>query len=341
MPFKARAWAAALIAAIGTGAPVTAQETTWQVSLWGAPRAFTEHVEFLARSVRLRTGGDFIIEIDYGGLSSNRENLDGIRAGAFEMAQFCAGYHPEKNRAITALELPFLGIRTLEEELAASRALYAHPAVEAEMAEWNARLLMPSPLPQYNLVGGGVPPEGLDWLDGRSIRATGGIGRALALFGAEPVSLTADETRAAMEDGTLDAVAFAQHAHFSFDTISLARWWTTNLDPGSVNCPVVVNEDALAALSEEHRAVLLDSADRAMDHYLANYGDLILKWNEVLEVFGIEQVALPEAELERLASGAADVRAQWVADRTAEGLPAQELLTTIEDALRDHRTGGF
>jgi len=50
------------------------------------------------------------VNISYGGLSNNRENLDGISIGAFEMAQFCAGYHRDKNPSITVLELPFLGV---------------------------------------------------------------------------------------------------------------------------------------------------------------------------------------------------------------------------------------
>jgi hypothetical protein len=67
------------------------------------------------------------MNISYGGLSNNRENLDGISIGAFEMAQFCAGYHPDKNRAITVLELPFMDVRNLDEEVAVSHAIYATP----------------------------------------------------------------------------------------------------------------------------------------------------------------------------------------------------------------------
>ena len=97
------------------------------------------------------------MNISYGGLSKNRENLDGISIGAFEMAQFCAGYHRDKNRVITVLELPFLGVENLEQEVAVSAAVYAHPAATEEMAQWNAKLLMTSPMPQYNLVGTGDP----------------------------------------------------------------------------------------------------------------------------------------------------------------------------------------
>jgi TRAP-type C4-dicarboxylate transport system substrate-binding protein len=127
-----------------------AAATEWNVSLWGKRRAFTEHVEKLAELVSEKTGGEFTMNISYGGLSKNRENLDGISIGAFEMAQFCAGYHRDKNRVITVLELPFLGVSNLEEEVAVSTAVYSHPAAAEEMEQWNAKLLMTSPMPQYN-----------------------------------------------------------------------------------------------------------------------------------------------------------------------------------------------
>ncbi len=86
------------------------------MSLWGKQRAFTEHVEKLAELVSAKTNGDFTLNISYGGLSKNKENLDGIAIGAFQMAQFCAGYHRDKKTSITVLELPFLGVSSLQQE---------------------------------------------------------------------------------------------------------------------------------------------------------------------------------------------------------------------------------
>ena len=96
--------------------------------LMGKRRAFTENVEKLAELVE-KSGGAFTLNISYGGLSKNRENLDGISIGAFQMAQFCAGYHRDKNPTITVLELPFLGVNSLEDEVRVSMAVYKHPAV--------------------------------------------------------------------------------------------------------------------------------------------------------------------------------------------------------------------
>jgi TRAP-type C4-dicarboxylate transport system substrate-binding protein len=167
--------------------------------VWGKRRAFTEHVEKLAELVAEKTGGEFTMNVSYGGLSKNRENLDGISIGAFEMAQFCAGYHPDKNRLITVLELPFLGVEQPREEVAVSHAVYDHPAVQEEMAQWNAKLLMTSPMPQYNIVGTGEPRSTLADFEGMRVRATGGLGEAFEAVGAVPTSVTATEAYQAME----------------------------------------------------------------------------------------------------------------------------------------------
>ncbi len=299
----------------------------WNVSLWGKKRAFTEHVEKLAELVSQKTGGEFTLNLSYGGLSKNRENLDGISIGAFEMAQFCAGYHRDKNPSITVLELPFLGVSSLEEERKISQALYQHPAAVADLARWNATLLMPSPLPQYNLVGVGTAPATLADYTNLTVRATGGIGKAMSAVGAVPTSMTASEVAQALDNKIVQAVAFAPHAHMSFGTVERGKWWTTNLNPGTVNCPVVVNTDALNALSDSHREALLGSVDEALDHYIANYnGKTMDRWGPLLEEKGIQRVTYGAGELAAFREAVAGpAAAAWIADMTANGLPAQEL----------------
>lgn len=303
----------------------------WDVSLWGKRRAFTEHVEKLAELVSAKTNGDFTLNISYGGLSKNKENLDGIAIGAFQMAQFCAGYHRDKNPSITVLELPFLGVNSLEQERSISQAVYQHPAVQKDLARWNATLLMPSPLPQYNIVGVGDAPKTLNDYAGLSVRATGGIGKAMAAVGAVPTSMSASEVRQALDSGVVKAVAFAPHAHMSFGTVEAGKWWTTNLNPGTVNCPVVVNSDALADLSDAHRAALLGSVDESLDHYIATYnGKTMNAWGPTLKTKGIQSISYTDAELEAFkAKVAGPAAASWIADNTAKGLPAQELYDLV------------
>ena len=322
----------ALVLATGLAGQVAAEE--WNVSVWGKRRAFTEHIEKLGELLNAKTNGEFTLNISYGGLSKNKENLDGISIGAFEMAQFCAGYHRDKNRVVTVLELPFLGVENLAQEVAVSNAIYAHPAASEEMAQWNAKLLMTSPMPQYNIVGTGEPRATLADFDGMRVRATGGIGQAFKSVGAVPTSVTATEAYQAMESGVVDTVAFAQHAHLSFGTINQADWWTANLNPGTVNCPVVVNIDAYESLSDEHRAALDSSVPEALDHYLANYGKLLERWDAVLAEKGVQKVEIADEVIAAFRAKAADpIRDKWISDMEAQGLPGQELYDLVMSTL--------
>ena len=199
------------------------------------------------------------------------------------------------------------------------------------MARWNATLLMPSPLPQYNIVGVGEAPQTLNDYAGLSVRATGGIGKAMAAVGAVPTSMSASEVRQALDSGVVKAVAFAPHAHMSFGTVEAGKWWTTNLNPGTVNCPVVVNSDALAGLSDSHRTALLGSVDEALDHYIATYnGKTMNAWGPTLEAKGIQSISYTDAELAAFKAKVAGPAAEaWIADNTAKGLPAQELYDLV------------
>jgi len=330
----------AATAAISLAFVGEAAATEWNASVWGKRRAFTEHVEKIAELVAEKTGGEFTINVSYGGLSKPKENLDNISIGAIEMAQFCAGYHPDKNRLITVLELPFLGVNTLAEEVAVSHAVYANPAVQKEMAQWNARLLMTSPMPQYNLVGTGEPRDEVAEFDGMRVRATGGLGEAFKAVGGVPTSVPATEAYNAMESGVVDTVAFAQHAHLSFGTINRADWWTANLNPGTVNCPVVVNIDAYDALSDAERSALDSSVDEAIEHYLANYGALLKKWDDVLDEKGVEKVVISDEVLAEFRAKAADpISKAWIAEMSAQGLPGQELYDLVMTSLEKARMG--
>ena len=252
------------------------------------------------------------------------------------MAQFCAGYHADKNRVVTVLELPFLGVENLAQEVAVSAAVYAHPAATEEMAQWNAKLLMTSPMPQYNLVGTGEPRTTLSDFEGMRVRATGGLGKAFAAAGSVPTSVTATEAYQAMESGVVDTVAFAQHAHLSFGTINQADWWTANLNPGTVNCPVVVNIDAYESLSDAHREALDGSVQESLDHYVANYGELLAKWDSVLAEKGVTKVEISADVIDAFRAKAADpIRDAWIADMEAQGLPGQELYDLVMSTLAE------
>ena len=289
----------------------------WNVSLWSKRRAFTEHVEKLAELVSAKTNGEFTLNISYGGLSKSKENLDGIAIGAFEMAQFCSFYHKAKNPTITVTELPFTKDVALGKLAEIAREVYKNPIVVKDLARWNATLLMPTPLPQYNLIGVGDMPKNLSDFDGKRLRGPGGIAGVMAQLGAVKTGVPASEVRQALDSGVIDTVAFAQHAHLAFGSVQAGKWATTNLNLGSADCPVVVNTDALNGLSEAHKSALLSSVDEALEYYVGNYeGKVIDKYNKTVKDNGIEMLTFTSAQTAELDKLAASVRAKWIADNS-------------------------
>jgi len=323
--------AGASIGTIGTPTAAVAEQVNWSVSHWGKRRAFTEGFEAMADYVAEKSGGEFTITVNYGGtLSKPRENLDGIALGAFEMAAFCASYHPDKNRSVTVLELPMLPIPNAEVQKAVDLAIYSHPYVQEELAKWNAKLLMSAALPQYEFMGRGPAPTKLSDFEGMRVRALGGIGKAMEAIGAVPTTVTAPETYAAIESGTVDAAAFAFYSHFSYKVNEVSTWRTTNLTPGSVNCPAVVNIDAYNALSDDHRTLLDEAVDVAYAALKDAYGSSIAKYEPIADEQGIEKITYSDEDLaEFQAKAAGPVWAAWIEEQSAAGVPAQELLDLV------------
>ncbi len=302
------------IALAGFTAGEVAAATEWNVSLWGKRRAFTENVEKLAELVESKTNGEFKLKISYGGLSKSRENLDGISFGAFEMAQFCSFYHADKNPTITVTELPFSKDVSLAQVSEIYMDVFNHPIVKKDLARWNATLLMPTPLPQYNIVSKGDAVSALEDFDGLRVRGPGGIMGVLGKLGAVKTGVPFSEVRQSMDSGVIDAASFAPHAHLATNSYKVGSWATTNLNLGSANCPVVVNTEALEMLKPEHREALLGSVEEALDYYVENYDTkTTAKYDAAVKEQGLTMITFSPEQTAQLDKLSDSVRQEWIA----------------------------
>ena len=259
-----------------SGATVDGPQLTWDVSLWGKPRAGTAVADALAAIVEERTGGAWQMTLHYGeALSKSRENLDGIAIEAFQAAMFCNFYHPRKNPALMVLTMPFLPMSDWDANRRIREAVYAHPAVAREMARWNAMIYTSTFLPQYELLGRGEPPADLDGWKGLTVRAGGGLGQAMKLLGATPASSTATEVYTGVQQGTMDAASFPfTYGHVSYRIHEVSEWFTGNLSPGTADCPLVFGISAYEALPPQYKQLLEDVKEEVIDAQIQAYVDV-------------------------------------------------------------------
>lgn len=258
---------------LGSAANVDGPKTFWKLSMWGNPRALSAGMEEMAKKVSAETDGNFEIKIFYGAqLSSNRENLDGIKINAFEGAAICNFYHPGKNPAWMVFSLPFLPLGNPKVDKYVRSKMMEHPAIIADMTKWNAMPYVSGLLPQYEILGKGPAPKTLEGWNGLRVRAGGGLGSAMEKLGAVKQTLPAGETSTAFQRGALDAAAFPYtYAHVSFKISDEADWFTSNLAPGTSECSWVLNKTAYEGLPPQYQKLLMDNRDMVMDVEQAAY----------------------------------------------------------------------
>jgi TRAP-type C4-dicarboxylate transport system substrate-binding protein len=284
LPLSMPAVAVILIVALaGGGSPSVAQQKTveWDLSLWGGSRGYTQPVERWAKAMEEKTNGRWKIEIHYGeALSPAKQNLDGLRAGLFQAAAQCAGYHPGKRPLATVYELPFLVTQNIHVQGHVQIALNRDNDLIAEEARtrWNAVMLLPGPLPPHELISR-KPIRKLEDLDGLRGRVSGGMARALRRVGLKASLVPAPELYEALDQGVVDAGAFpVSYAHYAYRLHEVAKYFIHKMPLGTFDCSYFANADAWEALPEEWKKMHWEYAEGPLlDDYAETYQKAIIR----------------------------------------------------------------
>lgn len=326
---------AALAAFSGTA---TAQKVEWKFSTWGKQRAFTKGIEVLADKVAKGSGGNFTIRVGYAEtFSKDRENLDSIKLKAIDAAHFCNFYHPGKNPAYMVFSLPFLPLGDWDVSVKARNALFKHPALMADMDNWDAMAYASTLLPQYEFLGKGEPPTTLAGWKGKRVRAGGGLGDAMEVLGAIKTTTTATEVYTAMERGTMDAASFPfTYAQVAYRIHEVADWFTTNMSPGTSECPIVFSKSSWAKLPAQYQK-LITEAKAEVDRAQVEAYEEIDKKNLPMLRKKLKPITYSKAQLEEFQRVAGKpVWDAWVEENKGR-FNGQELIDAI---LKVAREGG-
>ena len=309
--------------------PAAAQEITWDLALLGSP-AFRVAGETFAEYVNENSDGKMEITVHNGTLSPSREILDNLSIGAFELGYVISSYHPGKNPLMAVMDLPFLPIETMEERRDISEALFADEAILNEFARWNTVPVMAVIQPNYEVMGTGDAPAGLEDYDGMRMKATSGIGDALSQFGVRLVSVSGPEQYNAMQTGVIDAVAATPSAFGGYKLFELADWYTTGLEAGSAHVTLAANRDAYAALPDDMKALFEEAKAHAYTATIAAQEDAATSYEPDLEKHGLTRIDIDPALSERLRLEAAQpVWDAFVVDTESKGMPGQHVLDLV------------
>jgi TRAP-type C4-dicarboxylate transport system substrate-binding protein len=317
-------------------AKVEGPKVKWDLSTYGNPRSSTHSQAAFSRLVSEATNGNFQIEVHYGGgLAPEREIVDGLKIGAYQMGYVAAPFHPGKTPAWLVLELPGLPYESMEHLLKVTLAVYEHPAMVDEMARWNAYHMVPSILPFYELIGRGEPVKNLADLKGKRVRALGGTGAALRKVGVVPTSVVTPEIYGGFDRGLLDGAAVGLAFLTAYKLQEVTHWYSNNLRIGTAAAGNPVNRQAFDALPPQYKKLLKDMVVPAsLDQIAVTRAD-DAKTIETARAKGMKEVVFTRADLEEFRRVAGQpVWEEWVAEWTPKGVPARALLDHLLDQAK-------
>ena len=312
-------------------AKVDGPKVEWNFAMWGSSRALSINIEELARMVSEATDGKFTIKIHWGAaLAPEKEQIDGLKIGAYESTLAVVDYSPGKSPGWGGPSLPFLPVPNEHISSAVRFAYFSHPGVQRDMKAWDSVFAMPVLVPSYEYMGTGEPPKGVESYKGMRVRAIGGLGDAMRSLGAAPVSFVSTEVYNAMERGILDAAAFGYYAHKAYKLYTISKWYTKGMDMGRPSGYVAHGQKAYDALPPQYRKLLDDSARPATKIQADKYQEIEDEAEALFKKAGLTLVEVgPELREEFIKIGARPVWDAWVKEVTEKGYPGQELLDLI------------
>lgn len=320
---------------VAMAVPSFAADTTWKVQVWGARRASLIPYEWYAKEVTARTHGRMKMEFSYD-KGNPAEQLDLLKSGSADATYVCSQYVAAKAPLLTLLDLPMFSPDNLVAMGRTELALADHPAIEQELRAWNAKMLLPTPLPQYQLMGTRKVTR-VDDLKGAKIRMSGDMGRILAQYGAEVVTFPASESAAALKSGKIELVALPYPSTFmAYKIPEASKYATENISLGAALCYLAVNIKSWEGLPADVRKVMLDLREPLIKRYPESYGVEDAAAFADFKAKGIELVKFSPVDRARLVARAIKTWDAWIDEREKQGLKGREVFEFTQQKMREY-----
>jgi TRAP-type C4-dicarboxylate transport system substrate-binding protein len=318
--------------AAATGSAAIA-ETTWKAHIWGVKRASSLPLEWYAKQVAEKTGGRMKLELLFDKGTPNG-SVDLIKSGA-EAVYFCAQYFPDKMPLTTVLDLPMFSPENLATMGKVSLALAEHPAIQAELRQWNTKMLLPVPLPQYQLMGTRKVTR-IDDFKGAKVRISGAMGKILEEYGAIVSVVPSVESAAALKAGTLDLVALPYpYAFAAFKVDETSKYVTEKISLGGPLCYLGVNQRAWDALPAATQKVMLGLRSQTVARYEDAYAPDDAANIAAFKKKGLEFVNFNPVDRARLVARSIKTWQSWVEERDRQGLKGKEVFEFAQAKIRE------
>jgi len=288
--------------------------------------------EWYLDEVETRTEGRVTFTRIYGGtLGTLMAQAENITKGVFDAGQVSYVYQPGLYPLGTVTTLPGIEDNSRVWGRACHELSVTEPAMEAEYAKLNQKYLFTWALEPMEIASH-VPIYTLEDFNGLRVRVHGGSALAFEKlrqegFDVAGVTVEWEELPVAGAEHVIDAGCFPVYITGRDAGLhTVFKYYIAPFPVYQFHFATAINLDAWNEIPPELQAVMLEVGDDAVEYGL-DYIDMMAEQGfQDLEDAGVITIPWPPEEMERFRSLACEpVWADWVVEKTAQGLPAQEM----------------
>lgn len=292
------------------------------------------------------TDGRVRVDLRLGGsLLSQKELLDGVKAGIADVVYINPCAHPSKTPLQNFGYAAFLGPPRADQQALMWNELAKTPQLIKEFDRWNAVYGGTSTYASGDLMSTKAVTKCEDF-DGLKVRCSVITGQTLEKFGASPMMIPCTEVYTSMDTGLIDAVVFPKQTMDTFFISEIATYFIDQLGFGGATCTNLINKDAWNKLPSDAKEAIKSYYEYdliKLHSYFEDSDEMQAKYDATFVRNGIEVIHFPPEERAKLLAGA---EALW--DEYAEKYKeygAVEFLATVisvtEKILAEYPDGMF
>lgn len=244
--------------------------TSLQLATFLGPQTpYGAAIEWFVDEVAERSDGAITIEVFWeGGLLNGPDVLTGVAEGRADLGFSNANYSPAELPLSQVISVPFLSSDVVAVQSAFTELYETNQDYQNEWSNLGVRpLAFQAVTPMVML--GETAPDGVDWIAGKTVRATSVMGNAIQAAGGNAVALALSELYESAERGLINGAASLNFG--TIPSISLQEVMPHVADPGTgiySQTSLIANESVYSGLDESVRAILDEASAQFNDVYL-------------------------------------------------------------------------
>lgn len=294
---------------------------------------------FIERASELTDGR---VEFDYfpaEQLGTADELIDFTRSEAVDIGMVSPAYIAAKLPLSAVGDLPALA-ETSREGSVAVRELMQEGGVlyREEFAPKGLRPLVAGLVPAYEVMTSDTLVKSPDDVGGLQLRSAGGaIDYTTTGIGAAPVAMPVTEMYEAISRGTVDGTMLSPVSALPYGLEEAARYSTGGAQLGNFTTTYSINERVWRELPDDIQEALLEAGEDTTRNLSAALDQENIDSRRQMEEGGMQFYNLSASEQRQWQEAVQPVQETWVGDMQDIGLPGEEALQAMTEALQAMR----